>query len=49
MRLISDRVLVLEISNYLERSELGNKKIGKDDLDKFLALGYTKGRKVIVV
>lgn len=26
--------------------EFGNKKIHKNDLDKFLSLGYTKGRKV---
>ena len=34
---------------WVTHSELGNKKISKDDLDKFLSLGYTKGRKVIVV
>lgn len=27
----------------------GNKKISKKELDKFLSLGYTKGRKIIVV
>jgi hypothetical protein len=34
---------------YYVYSELGNKKIIKNDLDKFLALGYTKGRKIIAV
>lgn len=34
---------------WVTHSELGNKKIGKSDLDKFLALGYTKGRKIIAV
>jgi hypothetical protein len=34
---------------WVTHSELGNKKINKDDLDKFLALGYTKGRKIIAV
>jgi len=34
---------------WITHSELGNKKISKDDLDKFLTLGYTKGRKIIVV
>jgi hypothetical protein len=34
---------------WVTHSELGNKKIGKDDLDKFLSLGYTKGRKIIAV
>ena len=34
---------------WVTHSELGNKKISKDDLDKFLTLGYTKGRKIIVV
>lgn len=27
----------------------GNKKISKEELDKFLSLGYTKGRKIIAV
>jgi hypothetical protein len=31
---------------WVTHSELGNKKISKDDLDKFLTLGYTKGRKI---
>lgn len=31
---------------WITHSELGNKKINKNDLDKFLALGYTKGRKL---
>ena len=34
---------------WVTHSELGNKKISKNDLDKFLTLGYTKGRKIIVV
>ena len=34
---------------WVTHSELGNKKISKDDLDKFLTLGYTKGRKIIAV
>jgi hypothetical protein len=34
---------------WITHSELGNKKISKNDLDKFLTLGYTKGRKIIVV
>ena len=34
---------------WITHSELGNKKINKNDLDKFLTLGYTKGRKIIVV
>jgi hypothetical protein len=34
---------------WVTHSELGNKKIDKDDLDKFLSLGYTRGRKVIAV
>jgi len=34
---------------WVTHSELGNKKISKADLDKFLSLGYTKGRKVIAV
>ena len=34
---------------WVTHSELGNKKISKDDLNKFLSLGYTKGRKIIVV
>ena len=34
---------------WVTHSELGNKKIDKNDLDKFLSLGYTKGRKVIAV
>ena len=34
---------------WITHSELGNKKISKNDLDKFLILGYTKGRKIIVV
>lgn len=34
---------------WVTHSELGNKKISKDDLNKFLTLGYTKGRKIIVV
>lgn len=29
--------------------ELGNKKINKSDLDKFLSLGYTRGRKFMIV
>ena len=31
---------------WVTHSELGNKKISKDELDKFLSLGYTKGRKI---
>jgi hypothetical protein len=34
---------------WITHSELGNKKIDNTDLDKFLSLGYTKGRKIIVV
>ena len=34
---------------WITHGELGNKKINKDDLNKFLTLGYTKGRKIIVV
>ena len=34
---------------WVTHSELGNKKISKTDLDKFLSLGYTKGRKIIAV
>jgi hypothetical protein len=34
---------------WITHSKLGNKKISKNDLDKFLILGYTKGRKIIVV
>ncbi len=34
---------------WVTHSELGNKKIDKNDLDKFLTLGYTKGRKIIAV
>jgi hypothetical protein len=34
---------------WITHSELGNKKISKNDLDQFLTLGYTKGRKIIVV
>ena len=34
---------------WITHSKLGNKKINKNDLDKFLTLGYTKGRKIIVV
>jgi len=34
---------------WITHSELGNKKINKNDLDKFLTLGYTRGRKIIVV
>ena len=29
---------------WITHSTLGNKKISKDDLNKFLSLGYTKGR-----
>ena len=31
---------------WVTHSELGNKKINKNNLDKFLSLGYTKGRKL---
>lgn len=31
---------------WITHSKLGNKKINKDDLNKFLTLGYTKGRKL---
>lgn len=31
---------------WVTHSELGNKKIHKEDLDKFLVLGYTKGRRI---
>lgn len=31
---------------WIYHSELGNKKISKEELDKFLSLGYTKGRKL---
>lgn len=31
---------------WITHSKLGNKKINKKDLDKFLSLGYTKGRKL---
>lgn len=34
---------------WVTHSELGNKKISKEELEDFLALGYTKGRKIIVV
>jgi len=34
---------------WVTHSELGNKKIDKNDLDRFLSLGYTKGRKIIAV
>ena len=34
---------------WITHSKLGNKKINKNDLEKFLSLGYTKGRKIIVV
>lgn len=34
---------------WITHSKLGNKKINKNDLNKFLTLGYTKGRKIIVV
>jgi len=31
---------------WITHTELGNKKISKDELDKFLSLGYTRGRKL---
>ena len=34
---------------WIYHSEHGNKKISKEELDKFLSLGYTKGRKIIAV
>ena len=34
---------------WIYHPEQGNKKISKEELDKFLSLGYTKGRKIIVV
>ena len=33
---------------WITHSKLGNKKIKKDDLEKFLSLGYTKGRTVLL-
>jgi hypothetical protein len=33
---------------WVTHSELGNKKIVKDDLEKFLLLGYIKGRKILL-
>ena len=33
---------------WVTHAELGNKKISKEELDKFLLLGYTKGRRMIV-
>lgn len=32
---------------WITHTEFGNKKISKNELDKFLTLGYTKGRKVL--
>jgi hypothetical protein len=32
---------------WITHSKFGNKKINKNDLDKFLTLGYTKGRKIL--
>ena len=34
---------------WVTHSELGTEKISKDDLNNFLTLGYTKGRKIIAV
>jgi hypothetical protein len=34
---------------WIYHPEYGNKKISKEELDKFLSLGYTKGRKIIAV
>lgn len=34
---------------WITHIELGTKKIKKEELDKFLSLGYTKGRKIIAV
>lgn len=34
---------------WITHPEFGNKKISKNEIDKFLSLGYTRGRKVIVV
>ena len=34
---------------WIYHPEQGNKKIRKEELDKFLSLGYTKGRKIIAV
>ena len=34
---------------WIHHPEQGNKKISKEELDKFLSLGYTKGRKIIAV
>lgn len=32
---------------WIYHSEMGNKKISKDELDKYLSLGYNKGRKIL--
>jgi hypothetical protein len=34
---------------WIYHPEYGNKKVSKEELDKFLSLGYTKGRKIIAV
>jgi len=34
---------------WVTHSEFGNKKIKQEELDKFLLLGYTKGRKMVVI
>lgn len=34
---------------WITHPDFGNKKISKNEVDKFLSLGYTKGRKIIVV
>jgi hypothetical protein len=33
---------------WVTHPELGNRKINKDELEKFLSLGYSKGRKMVV-
>jgi hypothetical protein len=34
---------------WVTHTEFGNKKISKEEIEKFLLLGYTKGRKMVVI